>query len=81
MLETRQFLPNLTVTHATLTAATGGAAGRPTSRLAAYDNVFVAGDWIGPRGQLSDAAAASALDAAAAALAYTTARTEPALVS
>jgi phytoene dehydrogenase-like protein len=81
VLETRQFLPNLTVTHATLTAATGGAAGRPTSRLAAYDNVFVAGDWIGPRGQLSDAAAASALDAAAAALAYTTARTEPALVS
>jgi phytoene dehydrogenase-like protein len=68
VLETKQFLPNLTVTHTTLTAAMGGAAGRPTPRLAGFDNVFVAGDWVGPRGQLSDAAAASALDAAAAVL-------------
>ena len=81
VVETKQFLPNLTVTHATLTAAQGGASGRPASRLGAYDNVFVAGDWIGPRGQLSDAAAASALDAAAAVLTDTAARTEPALVS
>ena len=81
VLETKQYLPNLTVTHATLTADTGGASGRPTSRLAAYDNVFVAGDWIGPHGQLSDAAAASALDAAAAAVAQTAARREPALAS
>lgn len=60
----RQFLPNLTVTHAEVAADRGGLPGRPSSRLAFYDNVFVAGDWIGPRGQLSDAAAASASDAA-----------------
>jgi phytoene dehydrogenase-like protein len=81
VLETKQFLPNLIVTHTTLTADTGGAAGRPASRLAAYDNVFVAGDWIGPRGQLSDAAAASALDAAAAVLSRAAVGLEPALVS
>jgi phytoene dehydrogenase-like protein len=81
VLETKQFMPNLTVTHATVTAAQGGVSGRPTCRLTAFDNVFVAGDWIGPRGQLSDAAAASALDAAAAVLSCTAAQTEPALVS
>jgi phytoene dehydrogenase-like protein len=83
VLETKQFLPNLTVTHTMLTASQGGTSGRPTSRLAAFDNAFVAGDWIGSRGQLSDAAAASALDAAAAVVAHTRAavRAEPALVS
>jgi len=37
--------------------------GRPSVRLAAFDNVAIAGDWVGPRGQLSDACAASAADA------------------
>ena len=77
VLDTKQFLPNLSVTNATLTAAIGGTSGRPSARLAAYDNVFIAGDWVGPRGQLSDAAAASAIDAAAAA----SARRERALAS
>ena len=45
------------------TAAIGGVGGRPVRRLAAYDNVAIAGDWVGPRGQLSDACAASAADA------------------
>ena len=83
VVDSRQFLPNLTVTHTMLTAATGGTAGRPSPRLATFDNAFVAGDWVGPRGQLSDAAAASALDAAAAAAAMTTSvdRREPALAS
>jgi len=40
----------------------------PPSRLAGYDNVFIAGDWVGPRGQLSDAASASAVDAATLAI-------------
>ena len=61
----RQFLPSLTVTHAEVTAAHGGITGRPASRLAAFDNLWIAGDWVGPRGQLSDGAAASAADAAA----------------
>jgi len=83
VVDSRQFLPNLTVTHTMLTATTGGAAGRPSARLASVDNVFIAGDWVGPRGQLSDAAAASALDAAAAAAALspTLDRSEPALAS
>jgi len=62
-LEFKQFLPNLVVTHAEATAAIGGVAGRPSSRLDAFDNVAMAGDWVGPRGQLSDACAASATEA------------------
>jgi phytoene dehydrogenase-like protein len=61
----RQYLPNLTVAHAELTAAGGGTVGRPSPRVDAFDNVFIAGDWVGTRGQLSDAAAASGNDAAA----------------
>jgi phytoene dehydrogenase-like protein len=61
----RRFLPSLTVAHAEVTAAQGGVAGRPAARVASFDNVWIAGDWVGPRGQLSDAAAASASDAAA----------------
>ena len=59
-----RFIPSLTVTHAQLTAARGGAWGRPASRLESFDNVSIAGDWVGPHGQLSDAATASAADAA-----------------
>ncbi|HET9832738.1 MAG TPA: hypothetical protein VFP91_13535, partial [Vicinamibacterales bacterium] len=82
VVDSRQFLPNLTVTHSMLTAAGGGAAGRPSARLASVDNVFIAGDWVGLRGQLSDAAAASALDAVAALAAMSpTLDREPALAS
>jgi phytoene dehydrogenase-like protein len=63
-----RYLLHLTVTHRELTAASGGTCGRPPSRHAAYDNVFIAGDWVGPRGQLSDAASASAVDAATLAI-------------
>jgi phytoene dehydrogenase-like protein len=83
VVDSRQFLPNLTVTHTTLTAAAGGTAGRPSHRLASLDNVFIAGDWVGARGQLSDAAAASAVDAAAVAVSVSPGvdRREPALAS
>ncbi|HUK34656.1 MAG TPA: FAD-dependent oxidoreductase [Vicinamibacterales bacterium] len=81
VLVARQFLPNLTVTHAMLTAEGGGTAGRPASTLTAYENVFIAGDWVGARGQLSDAAAASALDAARAAVSSRTSLGEAALAS
>ncbi len=69
VVDSKVFLPNLTVTHTMLTAAAGGAAGRPAPRVASFDNMFIAGDWVGAHGQLSDAAAASALDAAGAAIA------------
>jgi phytoene dehydrogenase-like protein len=62
-LDHKQFLPNLVVTHAEATAAIGGVSGRPSSRLDGFDNVAIAGDWVGPHGQLSDACAASAADA------------------
>jgi phytoene dehydrogenase-like protein len=62
------FMPNFTVTNAEVTAEQGGVSGRPAVRVAAFDNVFIAGDWVGGRGQLSDAAAASATEAAEAAL-------------
>jgi phytoene dehydrogenase-like protein len=68
VVDSRQFLPHLTVTHAQATAATGGLAGRPASRVHGFDNVFIAGDWVGPTGQLSDASAASATEAARSAL-------------
>src|SRR5258706_7854100 len=61
----KQYLPALIVTNSEATAAHGGTAGRPTSAAAAFDNVWIAGDWVGPRGQLSDATAASAADAVA----------------
>jgi len=64
----KQFVPNLTVTHSELAADRGGAEGRPSIELDALPNVFIAGDWVGRRGQLSDAAAASAVDAANVAL-------------
>jgi phytoene dehydrogenase-like protein len=64
VLEAKHFLPNLTVTHAELIAANGGMAARPAPQLTAFANVFIAGDWVGSRGQLSDAAAASATEAA-----------------
>jgi phytoene dehydrogenase-like protein len=64
LLVFKQYLPSLTVTHAGVTAAQGGLTGRPSSRAAAFDNVWIAGDWVGPRGQLSDASAASGSAAA-----------------
>ena len=63
-LEFKQFLPSLVVTHAEAIAARGGVAGRPSARLDGFDNVVIAGDWVGARGQLSDGCAASATDAA-----------------
>src|SRR5258706_6728514 len=61
----KQYMPSLTVMNAEATAAHAGMAGRPASRLPAFDNGWIAGDWVGPRGQLSEAAAATATDAAA----------------
>jgi hypothetical protein len=54
-----------------VTAARGGLPGRPRTQLDAFYNVFIAGDWVGPRGQLSDASAASAADAADLAIRHT----------
>ncbi|MEO8256024.1 MAG: FAD-dependent oxidoreductase [Acidobacteriota bacterium] len=68
----QRFLPSLTVAHAEVTAAQGGVAGRPPTPVPAFDNVWIAGDWVGAKGQLSDAAAASATDAVHSILAAVT---------
>ena len=57
---TRRFLPNMIASQALCTAAGSGGNGRPGPIVRGRPNVFMAGDWVGPDGQLADAAAASA---------------------
>ncbi len=64
----RRFLPRLVVANALPTAAQGGAPGRPGPAVPDVAGLYVAGDWVGPEGLLSDAALASAESAALAAL-------------
>lgn len=56
----RVFLPRMTVTNALVTAEGGGLAGRPGPAVPGIPGLYVAGDWVGPTGMLSDAALASA---------------------
>jgi phytoene dehydrogenase-like protein len=65
----RRFLPRMVVMEAIATGAQGGLAGRPGPAVPGYDNLYVAGDWVGPTGMLADAALASARQAAHLALA------------
>lgn len=60
----RRFLPRMTVTNAVVSAAHSSLNGRPAPQVASVPNLYVAGDWVGPQGQLSDAALASASQAA-----------------
>jgi hypothetical protein len=55
------------VAHAIVAADEGGFPGRPSGRVVGLENVFLAGDWVGPVGQLADASIASAIAAARAA--------------
>jgi phytoene dehydrogenase-like protein len=55
-------LPNMVVSNAVVTAATGGLAGRPDAKIA--DNLYIVGDWVGKEGLLSNASVASAKHAA-----------------
>jgi phytoene dehydrogenase-like protein len=60
----RRFLPGMTVSHCLPTAKDGGLAGRPAVAVTDRPGVFLAGDWVGSRGLLADASAASAEEAA-----------------
>ncbi|MFL6511817.1 MAG: phytoene desaturase family protein [Nitrososphaera sp.] len=51
-------LPNMVVSNALVTAADGGLAGRPDTKIA--ENLYIVGDWIGKEGLLSNASVASA---------------------
>ena len=64
VLVRRQYLPRIESVGALPTAEGGGFAGRPGSRVAGIDNLYLAGDWVGPEGFLADASAASARNAA-----------------
>jgi phytoene dehydrogenase-like protein len=64
VLVERRFLPSMVVYHALLTAAAGGAAGRPSPAVPNVTNLYVVGDWVGPDGLLADASLASAKQAA-----------------
>lgn len=63
-LVTKRFLPRMLVSNAVATAAHGGTSGRPGPAVPEFQNLFVAGDWVGPHGMLADTSLASARDAA-----------------
>lgn len=54
-----RFLPEMVVAGWLPTAESGGLAGRPSTAVPGLRNLFVAGDWVGAEGMLSDAAFAS----------------------
>jgi hypothetical protein len=60
----RRLLPGMTVAPALPAAAEGGLAGRPGVTVPGRPSTFLAGDWVGDRGMLADASAASAEAAA-----------------
>ncbi|HUX88180.1 MAG TPA: FAD-dependent oxidoreductase, partial [Chloroflexota bacterium] len=60
----RSFLPRLQASSALPTAVNGGFAGRPGPRVEGGTDLYLAGDWVGPEGFLTDASLASARQAA-----------------
>lgn len=70
-LETgRQFLPDMVVTTAVPRSDRGGIPGRPGPAVPGAEGVFVAGDWVGPTGWLTNATLGSARLAAREASAW-----------
>jgi phytoene dehydrogenase-like protein len=59
-----RFLPNMIVFNSSVTASRGGIGGRPNAKVANAENLYMVGDWVGPKGLLSDASFSSAKDAA-----------------
>jgi phytoene dehydrogenase-like protein len=60
----RQFLPHMNATNAIVQPRPGGLSGRPRPEVPGIRNLYVAGDWVGPAGQLTAAGLASARQAA-----------------
>ncbi len=67
-VEQEQFLSSIAAVEAVPLASNGGLSGRPSVAIAAAQRVFLAGDWVGQEGQLSDASLASARRASGLAL-------------
>ncbi len=70
-----RYLHRMTTVTAIATAAGGGLAGRADAPVPERPGVFVVGDWVGPRGHLTDAVLASAEQAATAAIRHVERRT------
>ncbi|MDQ4078816.1 MAG: hypothetical protein M3220_21560, partial [Chloroflexota bacterium] len=64
VLVKRVYLPRIEAVGLLPTAHSGGLAGRPTAEAARLPGLYLAGDWVGPEGFLSDASFASARAAA-----------------
>jgi phytoene dehydrogenase-like protein len=64
VLVERCFLPNITIVSSMTTAAQGGLSGRAGPEVPGIRNLYVAGDWVGPDGWLSDASRVSGKRAA-----------------
>jgi phytoene dehydrogenase-like protein len=60
---TERYLARMPVTGGLPTAAGGGLAGRPSIEVPGRPGVLIAGDWVGDKGLLLDAVAASASEA------------------
>ncbi|WP_310831689.1 phytoene desaturase family protein [Paenibacillus pedocola] len=60
----QRFLPRMLVSHAVVTAASGGLPGRPGPAVEGQPGLYVAGDWVGSAGMLLNASLASAKEAA-----------------
>jgi phytoene dehydrogenase-like protein len=58
-LAARRYLPDMAVVGALAGAAGGGLGGRPAPDAAGVAGLYLAGDWVGPEGWLSDASLAS----------------------
>jgi phytoene dehydrogenase-like protein len=56
----QRYLPSMTVSHAIPAASTGGLRGRAPVAVEECPGLFVAGDWVGDRGILAQAALSSA---------------------
>ncbi len=65
-----RYLHRLVVANSFPSAAAGGLRGRPSVDALEMAGVFLAGDWVGPAGQLADASAASGESAARGARAH-----------
>jgi phytoene dehydrogenase-like protein len=66
VLVKRQCLPRIEAVGALPSAKAGGFSGRPTVNVPGFNNLYLAGDWVGPRGFLCDASFSSAKQAAKA---------------